>query len=266
MHGDSGGLTVDNLSVEYAGVVFAIAESPEEKGQIWAGTNDGQVQMTRDGGQHWTNLTANFPGLPPKMTVDSIEPSKYDAGTCYVAFDGHQVDIFDPYLYKTTDYGKTWTKITSGIEPSPLSYTHVLREDPIPPRPALRRHRERPLYLHGRRRALGALPAQPAPRPCLLAHHPAHLRRSGHRHLRPRLLDPRRPLAPAAHESRERARRVRTLPRPQGLSPARRHPPRAGCARASPLATTRPMACPSTTCSSPRPKASSSTSSTRTAS
>ena len=131
MHGDSGGLTVDNLSVEYAGVVYAIAESPIAKGQIWAGTNDGLVQMTRDGGEHWTNLTANIPGLPPKMTVDSIEPSKYSAGTCYVAFDGHQVDILDPYLYKTTDYGKSWTKITNGIPSSQLSYTHVLREDPV---------------------------------------------------------------------------------------------------------------------------------------
>ncbi len=131
MHGDSGGLTVDNLSVEYAGVVYAIAESPVEKGQIWAGTNDGQVQMTRDGGKHWTNLTANIPGLPPKMTVDSIEPSKYAAGTCYVAFDGHQVDVFDPYLYKTNDYGRTWTKIVDGIPSSPLSYTHVVREDPV---------------------------------------------------------------------------------------------------------------------------------------
>ncbi len=131
MHGDSGGLTVDNLSVEYAGVVYAIAESPLEKGQLWAGTNDGQVQMTRDGGEHWTNLTANIKGLPPKMTVDSVEPSKYAAGTCYVAFDGHQVDIRDPYLYKTADFGKTWTKITDGIPPSQLSYTHVLREDPV---------------------------------------------------------------------------------------------------------------------------------------
>jgi photosystem II stability/assembly factor-like uncharacterized protein len=131
MHGDSGGLTVDNLSVEYAGVVYALAESPAEKGQIWAGTNDGQVQMTRDGGDHWTNLTGNIKGLPPKMTVDSIEPSKYAAGTCYVAFDGHQVDIRDPYLYKTTDFGKTWKKITDGIPPSQLSYTHVVREDPV---------------------------------------------------------------------------------------------------------------------------------------
>jgi hypothetical protein len=87
--------------------------------------------MTRDDGAHWTNLTPNFPGLPPKMTVDSVEPSKYAAGTCYVAFDGHQVDIFDPYLYKTTDYGKTWTKITDGIPSSPLSFTHVVREDPF---------------------------------------------------------------------------------------------------------------------------------------
>jgi photosystem II stability/assembly factor-like uncharacterized protein len=131
MHGDSGGLTVDNLSVEYAGVVYSLAESPVEKGQIWAGTNDGLVQMTRDGGAHWTNLTSNIPDLPGKMTVDSIEPSKYSAGTCYVAFDGHQVNIFEPYLYKTADYGKTWTRITSGIPSSQLSYTHVLREDPV---------------------------------------------------------------------------------------------------------------------------------------
>ncbi len=131
MMGDSGGLTVDNLSVEYAGVIFAIAESPAEKGQIWAGTNDGQLQMTRDDGAHWTNLTANLPNLPPKMTVVSIAPSKYEAGTCYVAFDGHQVDIRRPYLYKTSDFGKTWKKITNGIPESQLSYTNVVQEDPV---------------------------------------------------------------------------------------------------------------------------------------
>jgi hypothetical protein len=130
MHGDSGGLTVDNLSVEYAGVVYALAESPVEKGQIWAGTNDGQVQVTRDHGKTWTNVTKNIPNLPDNMTVGSIEPSKYAAGTCYVAFDGHQVGVFDPHLYKTTDFGKTWTRITDGIPASPLSYTHVVREDP----------------------------------------------------------------------------------------------------------------------------------------
>lgn len=131
MMGNSGGLTVDNLSVEYAGVIFAIAESPAEKGQIWAGTNDGLLQVTRDGGAHWTNVTGNIPGLPAKMTVVSIDPSKYDAGTCYVAFDGHQVDIRAPYLYKTKDFGKTWTKIVNGIPDSPASYTNVVQEDPV---------------------------------------------------------------------------------------------------------------------------------------
>jgi len=131
MMGDSGGLTVDNLSVEYAGVVFSIAESPLEKGVIWAGTNDGVVQVTRDGGKHWTNVTGGIPKLPPKGTVDSVEPSRFDAGTCYVAVDLHQVDNRDPFLYKTTDYGKTWKSIGGGIPKSPLSYAHVLREDPV---------------------------------------------------------------------------------------------------------------------------------------
>ncbi|HKT46749.1 MAG TPA: hypothetical protein VJP87_04430 [Candidatus Acidoferrales bacterium] len=131
MLGDSGGLTIDNLSVEYAGVVFAIAESPAEKGQIWAGTNDGKLQVTRDDGKHWSDVTSNIPGLPAKMTVSSIEPSKHAAGTCYVAFDGHQVNIRDPYLYKTTDFGKSWTRINDGIPSSQLSYTHVVREDPV---------------------------------------------------------------------------------------------------------------------------------------
>ena len=131
MMGDSGGLTVDNLSVEYAGVVFSIAESPVAKGVIWAGTNDGVVQVTRDGGQHWSNVTAAIPGLPPKGTVDSVDPSHFDAGTCYVSVDLHQVDNRDPFLYKTTDYGKTWKAISANIPKSPLSYAHVVREDPL---------------------------------------------------------------------------------------------------------------------------------------
>ncbi len=131
MMGDSGGLTVDNLSVEYAGVVYSIAESPLEKGLIWAGTNDGLVQVTRDGGGHWTNVTPNVRGLPPKGTVGSVEPSRFDAGTCYVSVDFHQVDGRDPFLYRTTDYGKSWTSISSNIPKSPLSYVHVVREDPF---------------------------------------------------------------------------------------------------------------------------------------
>ncbi len=131
MMGDSGGLTVDNLSVEYAGVVYSLAESPLEKGVIWAGTNDGLVQITRDGGAHWSNVTRGIPGLPPKGTVASVEPSRFDAGTCYVSVDLHQVDNRDPFLFKTADYGRTWKAIASNIPKSPLSYAHVVREDPF---------------------------------------------------------------------------------------------------------------------------------------
>ena len=127
----SGGLTGDNIGVEYAFVVMAIAESPREKGVIWAGTNDGQVQLTRDGGKTWTNLTKNIPGLPPMGTVGNIEASRYDAGTAYVAIDLHQVNNRDPFVYKTTDFGKTWKAITNGIPRSMLSYAHCVREDPV---------------------------------------------------------------------------------------------------------------------------------------
>jgi photosystem II stability/assembly factor-like uncharacterized protein len=131
MMGDSGGLTIDNLSVEYAGVVFSIAESPLEKGEIWAGTNDGLVQVTRDGGAHWANVTPGKALVPPKGSVESVEPSRFDRGTCYVSVDLHQVDNRNPFIFKTTDYGKTWKAIASGIPKSPLSYVHVVREDPF---------------------------------------------------------------------------------------------------------------------------------------
>jgi photosystem II stability/assembly factor-like uncharacterized protein len=127
----SGGLTPDNIGVEYAGVVFAIAESRLEKGLIWAGTNDGLVQLTRDGGKAWTNLTANIPNLPPWGTISNIEPSRYAAGTAYLTVDFHQVNNRDPFVYKTADYGKTWKAITNGIPRSMLSYAHCVREDPV---------------------------------------------------------------------------------------------------------------------------------------
>ncbi|HVR07091.1 MAG TPA: sialidase, partial [Thermoanaerobaculia bacterium] len=126
----SGGLTPDNIGVEYAGVVFAIAESRLEQGLIWAGTNDGQLQLTRDGGKSWTNVTANLHGLPAWGTVAAIEPSRYEAGAAYVVYDLHQVDNRDPFVFKTRDYGRTWKSIVNGIQRSPLSYGHALREDP----------------------------------------------------------------------------------------------------------------------------------------
>jgi len=87
------------------------------------------VQTTRDGGAHWTNVTPK--GMPAKMNVLAVVRSKHDAGTCYIAVDGHQVDIRDPYLYKTSDFGKTWKLIVNGIPKSPLSFTDSIQEDPV---------------------------------------------------------------------------------------------------------------------------------------
>ncbi len=127
----SGGLTPDNIGVEYYPVIMAIAESRVEKGLLWVGTNDGQVQLTRDLGKSWTNVTKNIPNLPPDGTVYNVEPSRYDAGTAYVVFDFHQVNNRDPYAYKTADYGKTWKPIVNGIPKSMVSYAHCIKEDPV---------------------------------------------------------------------------------------------------------------------------------------
>ena len=127
----SGGLTGDNIGVEYAGTLFAIAESARERGLIWVGTNDGLVQLTRDNGATWTNVTANIPNLPVWGSVRSIAPSKYDSGTAYLTVDFHQMNNRDPFIYKTTDYGKTWKSITNGIPKSMLSYAKIIIEDPV---------------------------------------------------------------------------------------------------------------------------------------
>jgi photosystem II stability/assembly factor-like uncharacterized protein len=129
--GSSGGLTPDNIGVEYAGVVYAIAESAKERGLIWVGTNDGLVQVTRDVGKTWTNVTKNLPGLPPWGSVRCIAPSRYDAATAYLAVDFHQVNNRDPFAYKTTDYGQSFKVITNGIPKSMLSYVHWIYEDPV---------------------------------------------------------------------------------------------------------------------------------------
>lgn len=129
--GPSGGLTRDNLAVEYGCVVFAIEESPLEKGCIWAGTNDGLLHVTRDGGKNWSNVTKNIPDLPPWGTISNIEPSRYDAGTAYLAVDFHQMNNRDPFVYKTSNYGRTWQSISSNIPKSVFSYCHWIHEDPV---------------------------------------------------------------------------------------------------------------------------------------
>lgn len=127
----SGGLTPDNIGVEYSGVVFAIAESPRKAGVIWAGTNDGKLHLTQDGGATWTDLSGNLPGAPFWGTISNIEASRYDDGTAWLSIDAHQANNRDPFIYKTTDFGKTWKLLVNGIPRSPLSYVHVVREDPV---------------------------------------------------------------------------------------------------------------------------------------
>jgi photosystem II stability/assembly factor-like uncharacterized protein len=126
--GSSGGpITKDNTSIEYYDVIFTVMESPVQKGLIWAGSDDGLVNLTTDGGKTWNNVTPRR-DMPEWIQINSIEASPFDAGTAYVAATMYKWDDFKPYLYKTTDYGKTWRKITSGIPDG--AFTRVIREDP----------------------------------------------------------------------------------------------------------------------------------------
>jgi photosystem II stability/assembly factor-like uncharacterized protein len=126
----SGGIIGDNLGQFYGEVVFAIAPSEVEQGLIWAGTNDGLIWYTKDAGVHWNNVTKNIKDLPPWGTVARIEPSHFAAGTAYVCLDFHLMDNRDPYVYKTSDFGKTWTKISDGLPKHPLGYVRTIAEDP----------------------------------------------------------------------------------------------------------------------------------------
>ncbi len=126
----TGGITADDASPLYSCTLFAIAESPLEDGQIWAGTNDGLLHVTRDGGETWTDVTKNIPKLPAWGTFSNIEPSRHKEGACYVAVDAHQENDRNPYVFKTEDYGKTWKNISSDLPKTPLSYAHCVREDP----------------------------------------------------------------------------------------------------------------------------------------
>ncbi len=123
----SGGpITQDNTSVEYYCTIFAAQESPLKEGLLWVGSDDGLVHVTRNGGETWDNVTPK--NMPEWTMINSIEPSAFDEGTCYVAGTRYKWGDFQPYLYKTTDYGKSWTKITNGINEE--HFTRVLREDP----------------------------------------------------------------------------------------------------------------------------------------
>jgi len=127
----SGGVIGDNLGQFYGEVVFAIAPSEIQKGLIWAGTNDGQVWYTTDGGSSWINVTQNITGLPRWGTIRRIEPSRFEPQTAYMAVDFHLMDDREPYIYKTTDLGKTWTRISGNLpRQHPLAYVLTVAENP----------------------------------------------------------------------------------------------------------------------------------------
>ncbi len=129
----TGGLTLDDAGPTLAPTLFALAESPRQKGELWTGSNDGLVHLSRDGGEHWQNLTANLGDLPPRGTISNIEPSRYADGKAYLTVDRHQLGDTASYVYRTTDYGQTWRKIVAGLPSSVFAYAHCVREDPKQP-------------------------------------------------------------------------------------------------------------------------------------
>ena len=126
----SGGLSIDNSTAENHCTIFAIGESPKDANVVWAGTDDGQVQVTRDGGKTWANVTKGLPGLPPNTWISYVAPSPHDAGTCFVTADGHMLGDFAPYVFVTRDFGKSWTSLaTDALK----GYAHVVRQDLVNP-------------------------------------------------------------------------------------------------------------------------------------
>jgi photosystem II stability/assembly factor-like uncharacterized protein len=126
----TGGITPDVTGAEAHGTVTALAESPIRPGLLYAGTDDGNVWLTRNDGSTWENLTGRFPGVPAKTWVNRIEPSQFDSSTFYIAFDNHRENDFAPYLYVTTDFGRTFRSIANDLPRGGPDFIHVIREDP----------------------------------------------------------------------------------------------------------------------------------------
>jgi len=130
----SGGIVGDNLGQFAPEVIFAIAPSEIEKGVIWVGTNDGKIWYTRDGGAKWNDVSKNVAGMPAWGVISKIEPSHFSGGTAYVAVDHHLMDRREPYIFKTTDYGATWTRVNGDLpNQHPLSYVKAVAENPNRP-------------------------------------------------------------------------------------------------------------------------------------
>jgi photosystem II stability/assembly factor-like uncharacterized protein len=140
----SGGLTPDNSSAENHCTIYAIAESPKSASVVWVGTDDGNLQVTRDGGRTWTNVASNVRGLPAGTWVSSVEPGHFDEAVAYATFDGHMSGDMTTYVYRTADFGRTWESLSAGLKPQasvgqgvslagPRGYAHVVKEDLVNP-------------------------------------------------------------------------------------------------------------------------------------
>lgn len=130
---DAGGpVAVENSTAEYYETIISLAESPVQKGLIWAGTDDGNLQVSTDDGKNWNNVVRNVPGLAANSPVAAIELSRTSDKVAYVAFDRHMFDDFRPYIFKTTDGGRTWKSIAGNLPAA--NYLHVVREDPKNPK------------------------------------------------------------------------------------------------------------------------------------
>ena len=128
--GNSGGIATDNLMTFDGSVLISIETSAIEAGVIWTGSNDGQVHITRNDGNDWTNVTKNIPNLPEWGTISNINVSKHKRGTAYITVDLHHMGNFNPYVFKTSNYGTSWKKISDSVPHSIHSFAHVIKEDP----------------------------------------------------------------------------------------------------------------------------------------
>ncbi len=129
---ESGGVTVDNSVAEMHTTIYSISESPVDARVIWVGTDDGNLQLTRDGGKSWSNVVGNVPGLPKSSWVSWVEASRFKPGTAHAAFDRHSFGDMDPWFFRTTDYGKTWSRIATAKQ-GVRGYAHVIKEDVVEP-------------------------------------------------------------------------------------------------------------------------------------
>jgi photosystem II stability/assembly factor-like uncharacterized protein len=129
----SGGITVDNSEAEMHTTIYSISESPKNHLVIWVGTDDGNVQVTKDAGKHWTNTARNIPGLPQGTWISWVEASRYDPATAYITVDRHSFGDMAPYVYRTRNYGASWEPLITPATANVRGFAHVVKEDPKAP-------------------------------------------------------------------------------------------------------------------------------------